>query len=239
MAKTLVHSRRMKKLTIFSLLFLGACAPTPGPDKSFAGAILGAGWGAGAGAVIGHQVDTNGPGPGAAIGAGFGAASGFLTGVGLDMEEGTALREHRRLDALKVQVASNERNLAALEYQFDRGGRALEPVPSGFEVYFDPGKASLRSGSVSELERFSNAIKRDSAIREIQLQGHSDDTGDKDRNQRLSERRARSVQSFLAYHGISLDQLKILPFGATRPRTTNTTDAGRQLNRRVEIILVR
>ncbi|MCB0324098.1 MAG: hypothetical protein KDD69_11010, partial [Bdellovibrionales bacterium] len=90
------------------------CHPTPGPDKTATGAILGAGWGAGAGAAIGHQ--TGNIGPGAAVGAGIGAVGGMMTGIGLDVSEGTELEQQREIDALKVQTAANERALMSMQH---------------------------------------------------------------------------------------------------------------------------
>ena len=54
------------------ILSVGCATPQPGPDKTIAGALLGAGWGAGAGAVVGNQIDASGGG--IAVGAGLGAA---------------------------------------------------------------------------------------------------------------------------------------------------------------------
>lgn len=224
--------------TTFLLLVVATCAgcyPTPGPDKTIAGAVLGAGWGAGAGAVIGNQV--NDPGPGAAIGAGFGAANGFLTGMGFDIAEGEELEQQRELDALKVQVASNQRNLLALQSALDDRERRINSAAFAEQVYFDPSRASLRLGSAVKLERLANAIKRNPFVTSIELHGHADDMGDTEKNHQLSEARARSVASFLANQGISVDQMRIYSHGAENPVATNESDAGRQLNRRVEIVL--
>ena len=219
--------------------FIGlvGCHPTPGPDKSAIGAVLGAGWGAGAGAVIGNQVGA--AGPGAAIGAGFGAVSGLLTGIGLDVSEGTELAMQRELDALKVQVAANQRSLMSLQYSLDDRERRLSKSSFSGTVFFDDNRASLRSGSVAQLQRLANVVKQNPYIGAIELHGHSDDTGSRERNDRLSEARARSVASFLGQHGISLNNVSIFSHGARRPLASNENESGRQLNRRVEVVLLR
>ncbi len=218
-----------------SLLGLSSCAPTSGPDKSIAGAVLGAGWGAGAGAVIGHQVGD--AGPGAAIGAGFGAASGLLTGMGLDVAEGTELEQQRELDALRVQTSANTRMLMALQDQLDNRGHELKTTSYSAEVFFDRNLASLRAGSAERLQRLAESVKLNPYIGKIEIHGHSDDTGDVERNKKLSDARARTVATFLASQGISFDQLREFAHGSSRPIASNDSEAGRQLNRRVEIVL--
>lgn len=226
---------RATALLTFMVVIVG-CYPTPGPDKTVAGALLGAGWGAGAGAVVGNQL--NDTGPGAALGAAFGAAQGVLVGAGLDVAEGNELQAHRELEALKVQAALNNSELLNLQDRLDSMGRKLRPTNVGFDVYFDPSRASLRLGSATQLERFADAVKLNPYVREIQLHGHSDDLGKGEENQRLSELRTRTVQTFLIAHGISSDRIRVFGHGAGQPRATNSSESGRQLNRRVEIVVV-
>lgn len=222
---------------IFCIAPLLACRPVPGPDKSVVGAVLGAGWGAGAGAIIGNQV--NATGPGAAIGAGFGALSGAITGVGLDIAEGTELELQRELDVLRVQVAANNRSLQRMQSSLDNRTRMLGVTSVGGVVYFDEDRASLRIGSAEQLQRLANSIKLNPYVGGIEVHGHTDDTGNRDRNERLSEARARTVASFLGAQGISLGHIKLYSHGATRPVASNEEDAGRLLNRRVEVVIVR
>ncbi len=218
-------------------LLLGGCYPTPGPDKSAVGAVLGGAWGAGGGAIIGHQVGALGPG--AAIGGGLGAASGIMTGIGLDVAEGTELQMQRELDSLEVQVASNQRSLVMLQDALDERERQLGQSAAGNTVFFDEGRASLRSGTVTQLERLANSIKRNPFVGAIEVHGHTDETGNVETNNRLSEARAKTVATFLGSHGISMDQIATFSHGATRPLATNDTDMGKQLNRRVEVVLIK
>ena len=218
-------------------VFIG-CSATPGPDKTLAGAVLGAGWGAGAGAVIGNQI--NNTGAGAALGAGFGAVNGAVAGIGLDVAEGTELAQQRELDALKVQVASNHRALMNLQDTLDSKERKqLVGTPDTPQIFFDKDRAAIRYGTADQLQRVAEEIKKNPYIGLIELHGHTDNTGDTDRNQKLSEARARSVAAFLANYGVPMDQIKVVAHGADRPLAANDNEAGRQLNRRVEIVLVR
>ena len=232
----------MRKSLALNLLVLvlafsvAGCHPTPGPDKSIAGAILGAGWGAGAGAVIGNQ--TGDPGPGAAIGSGFGAASGLMTGLGLDIAEGTELEQQRELEALKVQVAANQRSLSWLQNSLDDRSRQINSKSVVDQVFFDEMRASLRLGGAAQLERVVESVKQNPFVTAIEIHGHSDDTGNAQENQRLSEARARTVAAFLGSHGLSLGSIKIFAHGSSMPIASNDIESGRQLNRRAEILLV-
>lgn len=236
LTRKVCHSAFFSSL-LCSLLLCASCQPVPGPDKSLAGAVLGAGWGAGAGAIIGQQ--TGEATAGAQIGMGFGAVSGLVTGVGLDIAEGTELRQQRELDALKVQVASNYRSLAMMQDSLDDRETHLQNTVVSEQVYFDAGRASLRSGSAARLQRLAEAMKYNPHIGRIELHGHTDEMGNTEQNDRLSEARARTVATFLANQGISLDNIKIYPHGAQRPIGSNENEAGRQLNRRVEIVVLK
>ena len=69
----------------------------------------------------------------------------------------------------------------------------------------------------------------------IEIQGHTDDTGDPDANVTLSQSRADRVAEFLREAGISPDRYTSVGYGASQPVDTNSTDAGRANNRRVQI----
>jgi outer membrane protein OmpA-like peptidoglycan-associated protein len=224
-------------VVVLFCVFFGCSRPVSGPDKTLAGAVLGASWGAGSGAIIGNQ--TNNTGPGAAIGAGVGMVAGMLTGIGLDMAEANEIAHQREIDALKVQVASNHRRLMMLQSGLDNREQLLRTTATTYQIFFDANRASLRAGSVAQLERIANMVKLNPYIGRVQLHGHSDSTSDVEKNMQLSEARARTVGTFLSVHGISLDQIEIIPHGANRPLATNDTESGQQLNRRVEIVFMK
>lgn len=231
-------STRPFSLSLLCALFCicSACYPTPGPDKTFAGAVLGAGWGAGAGAVVGHQFGAIGEG--AAIGAGFGAFSGLLTGAGLDVAEGTELQQQRSLDALKVQVSQNTRRMYDLQARLDNREQLLKASQTSARVYFDEGASDLKAGDTQQLEQVSQVIKLNPYVTRVQVHGHSDDTGNMEINDQLSQERAEAVATFLSKQGISWHTMEVLSHGAKRPLASNRTSTGRQLNRRVDIVLL-
>jgi outer membrane protein OmpA-like peptidoglycan-associated protein len=71
----------------------------------------------------------------------------------------------------------------------------------------------------------------------IAIEGHTDNVGSAEGNQRLSEQRARSVHAYLTQQKIPLTAMEVAAFGEARPLATNDTAEGRQQNRRVEIIV--
>jgi outer membrane protein OmpA-like peptidoglycan-associated protein len=215
---------------------VGCSNPQPGPDKTAAGMVLGAGWGAGSGVIIGHQLDV--PGEGAAIGAGFGAVHGAITGAGYDLAEGAILKEKRELASLKVQNLANTRELAQIQAKLDEA--AVGDLGGGvFQVFFDLDATSLKAGSVANLQSVADSLKRSPAAYKISVVGHADDSGNPEYNERLAESRARGVSALLGSNGISMDQITVSSFGSKRPLVTNTTAEGRQLNRRVDIFIGR
>ena len=218
------------------LLTVGCSMPQSGPDKTIGATILGAGWGAGAGAVIGNQVDASGGG--VAVGAGVGAAAGLLMGAGWDLSESVQLDQNRQLASLRVQSTTNQIELEKIQARLD-STTETDPVGGVYQVFFDEDQTNLRLGAFSGLEQVAEAIKASSMVTAVNVAGHTDDTGNAEYNERLAQTRASEVGSYLASRGISLSQLKINGYSASRPIATNKTSGGRQLNRRVEVYISR
>lgn len=227
----------MSKVVIATILTLPlqACGPRTGPDETLAGGVLGAAWGAGAGAVVGHQISY--AGEGAAVGAGLGMVSGAAQGLGFDVAEESAIRQEQELEALRVQNSANAQEIENLHARLDfPSGPAASPSIN--HVYFDPDGTNLRAGSIADLEVIAEGIKRNPHARSIVIKGHSDDAGTPQYNERIAEARARSVLAYLASRGIAMDQMKVESHGSARPVTSNNTPEGRQLNRRVDIVVM-
>lgn len=100
-------------------------------------------------------------------------------------------------------------------------------------IFYDFDRATLRPESVEELNRLVKLMKDLPTIK-IEIMSHTDNVGSDDYNLDLSNRRAQSVVSFLISSGISKDRLVAKGYGETQPIATNTTDEGRQANRRTE-----
>lgn len=101
-------------------------------------------------------------------------------------------------------------------------------------VFFDVGRATLRPESSAELDRLVGWM-RENATAEIEISGHTDNTGVAETNRTLSEARAKAVVDYVIKAGISFTRITGRGFGAERPSASNDTEEGRQRNRRVEV----
>jgi outer membrane protein OmpA-like peptidoglycan-associated protein len=223
-----------------SLLLLG-CSSHARPnsidsvDSTLAGSVLGAGWGAGAGAVIGNQVSSTGEG--AAIGAAFGLVDGALTGAGHDAVQDELYKQERELDALRVRTDLTARELREMQSQFTSIPANLRG-PQIYTIYFDNEATGIRAGTVAKLEQIADSLRQNRFARQIVIRGHTDDSGSPEYNKRVAESRARSVYAYLAQNGIATDRMEIESLGSTQPELSNATSEGRQLNRRVEVVVL-
>lgn len=104
-------------------------------------------------------------------------------------------------------------------------------------IYFETNKASLLPRSYVELKKLLQVLEKNpSAI--IKINGHTDSKGEDEYNQALSERRAKAVVEFLNANGIPSGRVFYEGFGSTQPLDSNYSEEGRQLNRRVEFVVL-
>jgi outer membrane protein OmpA-like peptidoglycan-associated protein len=108
------------------------------------------------------------------------------------------------------------------------------------DVFFDFNKAQLKPDGMKMLESFFLPPEKNQNIDSIYIEGHTDSIGSDAKNFTLSSERSKAVQSWLVMNDIlAPEQIQIHPYGKTRPVTSNKTEKGRALNRRVEIIIFR
>ncbi len=100
-------------------------------------------------------------------------------------------------------------------------------------IYFRINKANLKLESYDILDEIVNLMKENPDLR-IEVLGHTDNTGSRSINNRLSENRAKTVVSYLIEKGISSERLLAKGFGDSKPVASNRTDEGRKKNRRTE-----
>ncbi|MGW8161064.1 MAG: OmpA family protein [Desulfobulbales bacterium] len=105
-------------------------------------------------------------------------------------------------------------------------------------IFFDFDKSVLRPESYHELNRWVDVLKKNPDIK-AEIQGHTCSIGTEAYNQKLSERRAKAVVDYLVKQGIDKNRLTMEGFGETRPAASNATKEGRELNRRVEVLLTK
>lgn len=102
-------------------------------------------------------------------------------------------------------------------------------------VLFDSGRATIQAESFPQLDNVVEFMEHMPSAR-IRIEGHTDNVGNPQRNQALSEERAQAVRTYLMEHGIDGDRVEAVGFGDTRPVASNDTDDGRAQNRRIEAI---
>ena len=105
-------------------------------------------------------------------------------------------------------------------------------------ILFDVGKSTIRPESATVLNNIVNVLNKYKNSK-FSVEGYTDTSGNKDKNQRLSEDRAYSVKAYLVDKGINPARLSAKGFGPEKPIASNKTKEGRELNRRVEINLVK
>ena len=158
----------------------------------------------------------------------------------------SAQREGARLDArtqeadaAHLAAASSAQQAAELQRRIDV--LQAKPTDRGLvvtlgDVLFDTGRAGLKAGATSNLNKLV-AFLNQYPDRTVVIEGYTDSVGSEDYNQGLSERRADSVKSYLAAQGIGAIRLSALGKGESDPVAGNDSAAGRQQNRRVEVII--
>jgi outer membrane protein OmpA-like peptidoglycan-associated protein len=104
------------------------------------------------------------------------------------------------------------------------------------DVLFDFNQSTLRAGAREKLAKVAGVLLAYPDLR-VAVEGHTDNVGSDDYNQRLSERRAESVRGYLTQQGIPEASIAARGFGESRPVVSNDADAGRQQNRRVELVV--
>ncbi len=205
-----------------ALLALAGCAGSEQSvgeyDKTVIGAATGAVIGGVAGAVL-DKKDKRGVPIGAAAGAAIGGGIGYL----FDRQE----------QEMRAAVA-REREAGRAEVERVRGD--LLKITLQNEVLFDFDKAEIKPGFAPTLDKLAAVlVKYDRSFATVI--GHTDSIGSEAYNQALSERRAEAVVDALVARGVPAGRLSAAGRGEREPRADNTTEAGRQLNRRVEILV--
>jgi len=146
----------------------------------------------------------------------------------------------RQSEASQRQAQDAEarsRQLDAQLKELDAKKTARGLVITLADVLFDTDKAQLRSGDgMRGVQKLADILKQ-YPQHNVLIEGFTDSTGSSSHNQELSDRRANAVRTALLDTGIGADRIASRGYGQTFPVASNDTAAGRQLNRRVEIIV--
>lgn len=197
--------------------FLSACATDPYTGESkVAKTAWGTGIGAAAGAGIGALV---GGKKGALIGAGIGAATGAAGGGYMDYQ---AAQLRKELTGTDVQVKEID-------------GRIYLVMPGN--ITFDTNQAFIKQSFQPVVISISKVLKEyDKTL--VQVNGYTDNTGSDAINNPLSVKRANAIADFLKIQGVAANRIIANGYGSANPIASNATAAGREQNRRVEIVLI-
>ncbi|MGE4543984.1 MAG: OmpA family protein [Pedobacter sp.] len=147
-------------------------------------------------------------------------------------EKAAAIKAMAEAAAAQEKNAKLEQEIA--ELQAVKADRGL--VMTLGDVVFDVNKAELKPGGFLTVEKLA-AFLEEYPTRKVMIEGFTDSTGTAEYNQGLSERRALSVRKALLDKGIEASRIDFRGYGEEFPVATNATTAGRQMNRRVEIII--
>jgi outer membrane protein OmpA-like peptidoglycan-associated protein len=140
-----------------------------------------------------------------------------------------------RAEADAAKQASDELKRQILELNAKATDRGL--VITLGDMLFETGKSQLKGNAADNLIKLSTFLKS-YPDRTLIIEGHTDNVGSDDSNMSLSQRRADSVRSYLLSQGIASSRLTTLGKGEGSPIASNDSVSGRQLNRRVEVIIV-
>ena len=130
-----------------------------------------------------------------------------------------------------------------LKAEIDRGDISLQKLPNNVlmvtmtaQTAFDVNSTQIKPGFESTMQTISSIVKKYGKTH-LSLVGHTDSTGTNAYNQNLSEKRAESVKSYLIGQGVIEQRLSAYGMGEDKPRADNSTEFGRSMNRRVEIVI--
>lgn len=205
-----LKAKRLLPLFIAFVVILASC----NTSKTFKGGAIGAGAGGAIGGLIGSKSDNTAKG--AILGAVIGGSAGALIGNYMDKQ--------------------------AKELQEDLEGAKVERIGEGIKITFDSGilfgfdSAELTAASRENISSLAKTLQKYEDT-EILIQGHTDSKGSDNYNQTLSEKRAKSVSDQLRMLGVASSRISEVGYGESMPIADNSTEAGRSLNRRVEVAI--
>lgn len=210
--RTMLRTSAGTVLTLAVLVpFVAGCSSLSQTQR---GAVIGAAGGGAVGAVVGNA--TGSTARGAIIGAAVGGVAGAIIG--------------RQMEKQAEELAADLENAK------------VEQVGEGVLVTFDSGllfdfDSDVVKGAAAEnLRTLSNSLQKYPES-ELLIVGHTDSRGTDSYNMGLSDRRASSARSYLVTQGVDPSRIRTAGRGEAEPIASNETDAGRALNRRVEVAI--
>ena len=207
--------KTMSVVVLTSAITLAGCTNSDGTNNNTG---TGVGIGAALGGLLGRAVSADSDKTqGTVIGGVVGGVIGGLIGADLDAQEAE----------LRAQMGNSVGIV-------NTGNQLIVSLPE--DITFDVNSAVVKSSLISDLNALASSMNNYPNTT-IEVVGHTDNTGTAAYNQALSEQRARAVRGILVSGGVTSGRVIAYGVGETRPVATNSTVAGRQQNRRVEIFI--
>lgn len=210
-------------------LLLSSCSM----NNTGKGSLIGAGGGAAVGSLVGTLVSSNkgkGAGIGAAVGTAVGAGVGALIGRKMDKAKAAA----EAVENAQVETVTDNNGLQAVKVTFDSG------------ILFATSSSSLSSNASASLAKFASTVLNVNKDMDVAIKGYTDNQPWKNstaaesvqKNLNLSKQRAEAVSNYLKQCGVSASQItSVEGLGEANPVADNSTAAGQEQNRRVEVYL--
>lgn len=209
------HFSFIAAISLSCAILLSSC----GASNTVKGGGIGAGAGGALGAGIGAII---GGGKGAAWGAGIGAVVGGSAGAIIGNKMDKQKKELEQINGAQVESINDGQ---AIKVTFESG------------ILFATNSSTLNTASQNALTSFATSLKNNPDT-DVQIYGHTDNTGTDAINNPLSEKRAQAVSNFLQSKGVSGTRMVTQGFGSTQPIADNSSVDGRKQNRRVEVYIL-
>jgi outer membrane protein OmpA-like peptidoglycan-associated protein len=219
-----MKAKKISVVVMSAILVFSGC----NMSNTAKGGLIGGGSGAVLGGLIGKAAGNTGVG--AIIGAAVGTGAGVLIGNRMDKVK----KQAQTVENAKVEEVTDNNGLSAVKCTFDSG------------ILFKTGKAELSSAAKTSLNDFAQNVLNKNTDVDVAIQGYTDNQGWKNstaeesvsKNLDLSRQRAQAVETYLKSCGVNGKQIKKTEgFGEQNPVSDNSTESGRQQNRRVEVYM--
>lgn len=222
-----MFKKSLLSLLAFCMIAMGMNTGCSTMNNTTKGTLIGSGAGAAVGAGVGALIGKNAKGTiiGAAIGTAVGAGTGAAIGKVMD----------NKAKRLAEQLAQQ----AAVETVEDSNGLKAIKVTFTSDITFATGKSTVSAEATAALKQFAQTVGTDDLKNtEIQIKGHTDNTGSAAVNEKLSLQRAQAVGQILKNNNISASRITESGLSYNEPVASNETAAGRAQNRRVEVYIL-
>ncbi|MCI0622763.1 MAG: OmpA family protein [Acidobacteria bacterium] len=151
-------------------------------------------------------------------------------------QETEQLRQQQQQQAEAEKRELRSRLTQQLNLILETRDSARGLIVSLSDVLFDTGRYTLRPGAREKLSKIAGIVLSHPGLK-LEVEGHTDSVGGEEYNQRLSENRAAAVRDYLVQQGVQSQSIAARGFGESQPVVSNASAAGKQQNRRVELVV--